>query len=204
MKNSVYILSFDRDNIVDVKKFHKAVTANPLVKNWSHYIKSSYILVASTKNASTLSRSLDSALKDIQYFLMEVNPANCNGFLPQRAWDWIDKVVNNAEGGISFDSFLGVSTYRVNSIIKTAQSFKIGKTGSSLADRRNQQDYRDVYPNIRALFTSRNKDLVSIAEAELINTFIDNPKCNNIKGGEESENDTMADSNKYSVYIVWK
>lgn len=204
MKNSIYILSYDRDNASDTKALHNAVISNPLVKNWFHYIKSSYILVASTKNASILTKSLDSIMQGVRYFLMEVNPANCNGFLPQKAWDWIDKVVDNAEGGISFDSFLGASMFRLRIVEKKATAFKIGKTAQPLEQRRLQEDYRDLYPNISELFTSQNKDLVSIAEAEIIDEFINSPKCDNSKDGSQSVNDNMGNADKYYVYVVWR
>ena len=73
MKNSVFILSFDRDSISDISSLHDGVTKNALVKNWFHYIKSSYIIVATTNNADILSKSLDAALNGIRYILLEVN-----------------------------------------------------------------------------------------------------------------------------------
>lgn len=204
MKNSIYVLSFDRDSVEDIKSFHKGITSNSLVKNWFHYIKSSYLLVANTKNASTLSRGLESTLGDISYFLMEVNLANYSGFLPQKAWDWIDRVIDSSDEGISFDSILRISKYRLHLIEKKAQSFKIGKTSQPLDERRNQPDYCNTYPNIKAIYTSSNKELVDIAEAEIIDDYIDAPKCDNEKNGNRSINDTMGEASKYYVYVVWR
>lgn len=204
MKNSIFILSFDRDSVSETTKFHKGITTNPLVKNWFHYINSSYLLVANTQKASVLAKALKDALGDMPFFLMEVNLSNYWGRLPQKAWDWIERVISNLEGGISFDSFLGVSRYRLYQISKKAKSFKIGKTSQPLEDRREQQDYRNFYPHIEVLFTSGNPKLVDIAEAEIIDASIDNPKCDNAKDGARSLNDTMASSDKYMVYVVWR
>jgi hypothetical protein len=42
-------------------------------------------------------------------------------------------------------------------------------------------------------------------ESSYINKFIDDPKNDNIKDGEQSEHDNMADdTNEYHLYIVWK
>ena len=76
MKNSIFILSYDRDSVSDMTKFHEGITTNPLVKNWSHYINSSYLLVANTQKASVLAKSLKDALGDVPYFVMEVNLSN--------------------------------------------------------------------------------------------------------------------------------
>lgn len=204
MKCSVYILSFDRDSVPDMKEFHQKVTSNSLVLNWFHYIKSSYLLVANTNSASLLSRSLKEALGDISYLLMEVNIANYSGFLPQRAWEWIDRIIDKTEGGITFDSILEASIYRLQLLVKDAKSFKIGKTSQKLADRRDQLDYRNVYPNIKAIFTSSTKELVDVAEAEIIDACIDDSKCDNEKDGTKNLNDTMAESQNYHVYVVWR
>lgn len=204
MKNSIFILSFDRDSVSDISQFHKGITSNPLVKNWFHYIKSSYLLVANTQKASVLAKSLKDVLGDVPFFLMEVNLSNYWGRLPQKAWDWIERVIGNLEGGISFDSFLGVSMYRLYQISKKAKSFKIGKTSQSLEDRRGQLDYCNYYPHIDVLFMSGNQKLVDIAEAEIIDANIDDPKCDNEKNGARSLNDTMSPSDRYMVYVVWR
>lgn len=112
---------------------------------------------------------------------MEVNLANYSGYLPQKAWEWIDRVIDKTDAGISFDGILGVSLYRLHIIVKEAQSFKIGKTGKKLEDRRSQPDYCDIYPNIKAIYTSSSKELVDIAEAEIIDACINDSKCDNEK-----------------------
>ena len=37
-----------------------------------------------------------------------------------------------------------------------------------------------------------------------ITVDVDNPKCDNEKDGARSLNDTMASSDRYMVYVVWR
>lgn len=93
---------------------------------------------------------------------------------------------------------------RINEIILKCISFKIGKTGEKLLDRLNQSDYNGYYTHIEKVFVG-TKDEVDIAEAFLINRYINHPKCDNKKDGEASIHDTMADNaEEYYVYVVWR
>ena len=58
MIRCAYILSFDRDDDFDYKKFHQQLIKLPIILNWSHYIKSSYILIAETNYAGNLNKAL--------------------------------------------------------------------------------------------------------------------------------------------------
>lgn len=92
----------------------------------------------------------------------------------------------------------------IEAIASACQFYKIGKTGEKVSDRGNQSDYAD-YDYIRCLFSSSSVTLISDLESSYINKFIDDPKNDNIKDGEQSEHDNMADdTNEYHLYIVWK
>ena len=93
---------------------------------------------------------------------------------------------------------------KLNFIIDRWKSFKIGKTSMSLEDRRSQQDYNELYPNIGSVYESNNFILTSMAEAQLIDEYINHPKCDNVKDGDQSINDHMGDGDTYQVYIVWR
>lgn len=85
------------------------------------------------------------------------------------------------------------------------KSYKIGKTGLKVSERGGKPDYADDYDYIRCLFSSTSATLISDLESRFINEFIDDPKNDNIKDGEQSEHDNMAeDADKYSLYVVWK
>lgn len=92
--------------------------------------------------------------------------------------------------------------------IKSAETywshFKIGKTGNTVEERSVEPDYINDYDGIIELYISSSKQLVSDMEAALIDSFKNDPKCDNGKGGKQSLNDKMADSDKYVVYLVFK
>jgi len=96
------------------------------------------------------------------------------------------------------------ASQKVSAIIAKCSHFKIGKTGENLEDRRNQPDYAEVYPNIEEVYSNTSKVRVSDMESYLIDRYQSNSKCDNIKDGNESNNDPMTDSSKYYVYVVWK
>ena len=92
----------------------------------------------------------------------------------------------------------------IKTIASACKSFKIGKTGKNVSDRGNQSDYAD-YDYIRCLFSSSSATLISDLETRFINEFIDDSNNDNIKDGEQSEHDNMAeDAEDYHLYIVWK
>lgn len=93
---------------------------------------------------------------------------------------------------------------KIDAIISECTSFKIGKTGETLFDWSNQPDYNDVYTHIVSVFTGTKEDVDGM-ESYLINTYLNHPKCDNKKGGDASNNDTMAeDADGYHVYVVWR
>ena len=83
-------------------------------------------------------------------------------------------------------------------------SFKIGTSGMTAEERFSEPDYNGEYDGIEVVYESPSADNVSRIEASLINFFKNHEKCDNIKDGEGSVNDTMADSDKYIVYVVYK
>ena len=92
----------------------------------------------------------------------------------------------------------------IEAIASACQSYKIGKTGEKVSDRGNQPDYSD-YDSIRCLFSSSSATLISDLESCYINKFIDDPKNDNIKDGEQSEHDNMSeDTEEFHLYVVWK
>ena len=87
---------------------------------------------------------------------------------------------------------------------KNWSSFKIGKSGMTAEERFSEPDYNGEYDGIEVVYESPSSDNVSWMEASLINVFKNHEKCDNIMDGDCSVNDTMADSDKYIVYVVYK
>lgn len=89
-KRRAYILSFDRDDTVNYKKFHDQLIALPGIITWWHYIKSSYIII-SQENANDLSAKVRMLVPNKSILIVEVDLKNMNGWLPQKAWDWLSE-----------------------------------------------------------------------------------------------------------------
>ena len=103
---------------------------------------------------------------------------------------------------IIFSSPLEKAVARINEIRLNCTSYKIGKTGQLLADRLNEPDYRDVYSAIEPVYESNSKEMCSYVESQLIDSFISDPKCDNVKDGEHSLGDELADNAPFYVYVV--
>lgn len=100
----------------------------------------------------------------------------------------------------------GKAMLAASKIIKSCKSFKIGKTGMDPFEKRlSEPDYSQEYKftGINDLFQSEDEEQVSKMESYLIDKYIDHPKCENKKDGDDSLNDTMTDSEIYTTYIVW-
>jgi hypothetical protein len=97
MQRTAYILTFDRDDNRNYKAIHNKIVSLPSVLNWSHYIKSSYILIASTDSATKLNNEVLTVFPTKRFLLMEVNLRNRNGRLPVEAWNWIKSQVTKQD-----------------------------------------------------------------------------------------------------------
>lgn len=78
--------------------------------------------------------------------------------------------------------------------------FKIGKTGQTLEDRFSKSTYKEDYKGIIPVHVSDDPDEISQLEADLIENFKDNPKCDN---NRTTDKDEMTESDKYTLYVVW-
>lgn len=103
---------------------------------------------------------------------------------------------------VTFKNPLEKAIARINEIRQTCSSYKIGKTGMLLEERLNEPDYNGVYNAIDPVYEAHSKEMCSCAEADLIDAFIDDPKCDNVKDGEHSIGDNLKDTPPYYVYVV--
>lgn len=99
MNRHAYILVFDRDDMRDYKKIHDKIISIDGLINWFHYIKSSYILITMEPSAKQLAKKIQPIIPKKYYMLMEIDLNNRQGWLPQRAWDWVHKQVNFLQSG---------------------------------------------------------------------------------------------------------
>ena len=111
---------------------------------------------------------------------------------------------NKKDGELMLPSdVMKISNY-ITDYAKNWSSFKIGKSGMTAEERFNEPDYNGEYDGIVEVYESTSADNVSKMEASLIDCFKNNEKCDNVKDGDSSVNDTMATSSEYIVYVVYK
>ncbi len=86
-----YVLLFDRDDETDYKELHNKLVFLDCIKNWFHYIKSSYLLISEKSTANALDKDISSIFIEKNYLLISINLKDSQGWLPSKAWDWIKK-----------------------------------------------------------------------------------------------------------------
>ncbi len=88
--NKIYLMVFDRNNLFDYQLLHEFIKSSYNIKDWWHYMQSSYILV-SPLNANDLADNLMTRFGNRRFLLVQITPGNYQGWLPEDAWKWIRK-----------------------------------------------------------------------------------------------------------------
>jgi len=88
-----YIITFDK--IVSLTTLHNIIGSlhdKGYVEHWCRYVSNSYIVI-STLNFNQLNEYIGNRLNssDRKYLVIEVDLNNCNGWMPNEAWEWIRK-----------------------------------------------------------------------------------------------------------------
>lgn len=86
-----YALIFDRDDQTDFKQLHDKLVSLDCIKNWFHYIKSAYILISDKTTANALDKDIRMIFRERNYLIVAINLKDSQGWLPERAWNWIEK-----------------------------------------------------------------------------------------------------------------
>jgi hypothetical protein len=97
MTKKAYILTYNREADTDYNLFHQQLIALPEIITWSHYIKSSYILITEISSATKLNKIILPIMPNGRFLLIEVNLANRNGRLPNAGWTWFQNHVNETK-----------------------------------------------------------------------------------------------------------
>ena len=86
-----YALMFDRDDQTNFKQLHDQLVSLDCIKNWFHYIRSSYILISDKATANALDQEIKFVLKDRDYLIVGIDLRDSQGWLPEKAWKWIER-----------------------------------------------------------------------------------------------------------------
>jgi hypothetical protein len=96
MWNKAYILTFDKNDKIGSEDFHNTLSKAEGIETWWHYLESTYILIVKDNiTASNISEYIMKIAPENHFFVSELNLKNHNGWLPEKAWDWINKVNQN-------------------------------------------------------------------------------------------------------------
>lgn len=102
MWDKFYILIIDKGGLLDsfdYKGFHEKLTTANGIKAWWHYLESTYIIkVEFGITAHNVSEYVQKIAPNKKFFVCELNLGNHNGWLPQEAWDWINKNTKHNNG----------------------------------------------------------------------------------------------------------
>lgn len=91
MGKRTYIVTFDpADPTADVRGMMAFVETSDLFGNWWNHIPAVF-LVTSDKSATEISDALRQYTKDAKLLVMEVNPGESEGWLPDQSWIWVRK-----------------------------------------------------------------------------------------------------------------
>ncbi len=152
MKNC-YVLVFDMDQGIDFSALHKSLEESHPAETWWHYIKSLYILITS-QSLSDLAGEIHAAFPTLKFLAMKIDIDGADGYLPAKAWDWLDGYVKNQKETASkidliFDAMISALSRELQNLTETVDSLK---TGDEAVDRKesNQMDKLSVISEKRA------------------------------------------------------
>jgi hypothetical protein len=91
MAEKTYIITFDpTDPTVDVPGLLAFIQSTTLFGSWWNHIPAVF-LVTSEKRAGEISDALRTFTRNARMLVVEANPAESEGWLPDQSWTWVRK-----------------------------------------------------------------------------------------------------------------
>jgi len=90
MSSKIYLITVDStDPSIDLGGLKNVLKAgSPDIENWWHHIP--YVFLVSTRlNANSISELIRPFTGHARFLVVEVDPAESEGSLPEQAWRWI-------------------------------------------------------------------------------------------------------------------
>lgn len=86
-----FLITFDPP-LDGAQELHKIIDSSVSITDWMHFIKCTYIVISTATYASDLYDRIRPSLGDANLLVIEIDlSASHQGWLPQKAWDWINK-----------------------------------------------------------------------------------------------------------------
>jgi len=86
----IYLVSFDPHK-VDANGLHETIKNSELITDWWHYLGSTYLVSSTAPTAKKLQLDIQKKWSAQRFLVVEVNLPNSEGWLPEKAWEWIRK-----------------------------------------------------------------------------------------------------------------
>lgn len=91
--NKLFAITYKTDSVFNAVSFHRYINAlyeKEWISDWWHYTDNVYI-VASSQEVSDLYNVTFPGVPGRYILIIEVDPNNAQGWLPQKAWAWLQK-----------------------------------------------------------------------------------------------------------------
>jgi hypothetical protein len=89
-----FIMVYEREPEKSYALFHKDFVAHKQIYRWWHFLKTAYLVVTDLE-AKDLSEHLKSMFEKYDlgktHVILEANFGHRAGWLPKRAWEWLDR-----------------------------------------------------------------------------------------------------------------
>lgn len=73
---------------------HDKLTSDKAVNAWWRYITNTYIIITETRiTAEHVRDYVMGKIPDMHFLVLQINYNDYNGYLDQKAWDWIDNAL---------------------------------------------------------------------------------------------------------------
>lgn len=89
MTDRNYVIVFEAlDARFDRRAVKEAIKSDPAISHWWNHVPNVF-LVTTTYSARRLSAMLRPLAADVSFLVMQVDPRDSDGLLPDVSWDWI-------------------------------------------------------------------------------------------------------------------
>ena len=91
MDERTYVVTVDLlDPTLDLDALQEFVKTTPLLENWWNHIPGVF-LVVTDHSPTELSKAMKPFTHSARLLIMEVNPAQSDGWLPEVSWKWLQR-----------------------------------------------------------------------------------------------------------------
>lgn len=88
----IYLLKYDTDLYFNHAIFHRHISSlyPSHISDWWQYMSNTYLIVSSLSVDQLYNLIVSSQILRRYLLIIEVNPNNAQGWLPKKAWEWIE------------------------------------------------------------------------------------------------------------------